>query len=478
MFNSLRFSLLIAMLTVAIVAIATTTILVGMNTRAEFGRYNDIVSSYQTARMEEVVLNYVEQPGLSGDSTASRQGAITGDNLSLIYLNPGNLRFFSIAEDNVEASNAPIAAAPDTTTSLSIVSGADGMIQVLDGDRQVGVYYAQPRNELSLIPAQMEFVRSINWSLMGAALLAALAAILLTFFLSRRILHPLAELTTAARQLEAGDQHQHIRSSRGEIGELARAFNAMAATLKRNEQLRRNMVSDIAHELRTPLTNVRGYLEAIQDDVLAPDQETIRLLHDETMLLNRLVQDLQELALAESEEIHFDIQPLQIEGKVEDSIRALQPSAQAQQIQLQMQPAPEKLPLVYADARRLAQIMRNLLNNALAYTAAGGKVEVKLLNRGDVVEIQVHDDGEGIDAAHLPYVFERFYRVDPSRNRATGGAGLGLAIVRQLVEAQGGEIDVQSKRGQGCCFRFTLPTQPAVQRKKNSAPGNEGLLKR
>jgi two-component system sensor histidine kinase BaeS len=253
-----------------------------------------------------------------------------------------------------------------------------------------------------------------------------------------------------------GELDQRVQiDSRDEIGELGRAFNHMADSLHTSEQLRRQMVTDIAHELRTPLTNIRGYLEAVRDGVLPAQPEVVDSLYEESMLLSRLVDDLQALALAEAGQLKLRLQTCGPAGLIERSVAGLgPPSADEPAVVVDV---PESLPAVQADPERVAQVLRNLVRNARQHTPPEGRVTIAARALPGWVEIAVRDNGSGIAAEHLPYVFERFYRADPARARATGGAGLGLAIVKQLVEAHGGRVDVDSAPGAGTTFRFTLP---------------------
>jgi signal transduction histidine kinase len=257
--------------------------------------------------------------------------------------------------------------------------------------------------------------------------------------------------------MEKGDLSQRVNvTSKGELGELANAFNVMAEGLTRLEKLRQNMVTDVAHELRTPLSNVSGYLEALRDGVVEPTPEAIASIHEEAMLLNRLVDDLQELAVAEAGQLQLVRQPVDIQGVVEKAALSLKGQAAEKGVSLATE-IPNDLPLVEADAERLGQVLRNLLKNAIINTPSGGKITVKAHTVDSQVEVSVEDTGLGISAEHLPYVFESFYRVDQSRARKTGGAGLGLAIVKQLVEAQGGQVEIDSQVNVGTKISFTSP---------------------
>ncbi|TEU17621.1 MAG: sensor histidine kinase, partial [Dehalococcoidia bacterium] len=257
-------------------------------------------------------------------------------------------------------------------------------------------------------------------------------------------------------RLGRGDLSQRVQlRGEGEVAALAQAFNTMAADLEHDEQLRRNLIADVAHELRTPLSNIQGYLEAIRDRVMKPNAATIGSLNEEVALLSRLVNELQELSLAEAGELKLVYQAEDITKLVKQAATHWQPQVAAKDISLSLD-LPDNLPLVNIDWQRVNQVLHNLLENAVAYTGRGGTITVAAAKQGDWIEVSVSDTGEGIPAGDLPNIFERFYRVDRSRARATGGSGLGLTIARRLVEAHGGKITVQSELGKGSRFSFTL----------------------
>jgi signal transduction histidine kinase len=449
MLYSLRVGLLLAMLTVAGVAIITITGFAGFSTRVEFSRYIEYAGALQDERIQEAVLTYWRnETNISPRIRIAppRSNAV----LTVSAEEDGRIYQLPVTVNDLDAL-------PYVPSVLNFETAPDGTVQVRDGDTTVGVLSINPADEMALIPAQIEFVQFVNRSLLLAAGLAGAAAIFLTLYLSRRIIQPIAALTRAAGRMERGDLSQRVQTNtQGEIGELAHAFNSMAETLNRNEDLRRSMVNDIAHELRTPLTNIRGYLEALQDGVVSADPETINLIYEETMSLNNLVQDLQELALAESGQLRYVRHPLSLHSLVDQTLTMLRRDVANRQITL-VADVPSNLPPVFADEKRVGQILRNLLNNAVIHTPEHGKIEVSAAARNSEIEISVKDNGEGIDPDHLTRIFERFYRVDPSRSRSTGGAGLGLAIVKQLVEGHGGGVRVESEHGMGSKFIFTLP---------------------
>jgi two-component system sensor histidine kinase BaeS len=280
---------------------------------------------------------------------------------------------------------------------------------------------------------------------------------LFTFFLSRRISAPIKALTLASKRLGQGDFSQRVNiNDKSEVGELAQTFNSMASDLERAEKLRHNLVADVAHELRTPLSNVRGYLEAVHDGVIKPDADTIRSLNEEAILLSRLVDDLQELSLAEAGELKLVCQAEDIAELINQTVAVVQPQAVAKGLSLSID-LPDKLPVVNIDSQRIRQVLRNLLENAVTHTAKGDAITVSVRQQGSWVEVSVADTGEGIPNEDLPNIFERFYRVDKSRARATGGSGLGLTIAKRLVEAHGGKIEAQSEPGKGSRFSFSVP---------------------
>jgi signal transduction histidine kinase len=300
------------------------------------------------------------------------------------------------------------------------------------------------------------FGLAFDLRLLIAAFAAGLVALALTWWLSRRILDPIGALTLAAGRLGSGDLSSRVPvRSADEIGELSRAFNAMANDLARQESLRRTMMSDVAHELRTPLTNLRCQIEAVEDGLLPASPETVHSLREEVLLLSRLVEDLQTLAVAEAGKLALERAPIAVRDLVDgalDSFRAV-----AAERGLTLTNSVPETPAVNADPTRVGQVLRNLLSNAVTATPHGGAVDVSARADGRLVTVEVRDTGPGIAPEHLPHVFERFYRADPSRARATGGAGLGLAIVKGIVEAHGGSVAVASEPGRGAAFRFTLP---------------------
>lgn len=326
-------------------------------------------------------------------------------------------------------------------------------------DRQVGFieFGPAPEGEEPDDPQVSNLVSSLNAYLLWAGVAGGLGGVVLASLVSRQILAPVKALGTAANRLGRGDLS--IRAdTRGpaEIQELADSFNRMAGSLQSAEAQRRSLVADVAHELRTPLANIQGYLEAVRDGLLEPDEQTIDTIHGQVLHLGRLVEDLRLLARAEGGSLPLDMEPDSLPEVVGRAVNAARPRAEANSIQLDYG-EPEEPVLALMDRTRIAQVVSNLLDNALQHTPEGGRVEVSLvLLEGDRVRVAVTDNGEGIPEEDLQRIFDRFYRVDSSRSRASGGAGLGLTIVKGLVEAHGGSVGAESPSHGGTRVWFEL----------------------
>ena len=285
-------------------------------------------------------------------------------------------------------------------------------------------------------------------------------AVPLVFAVSRRILRPVTALTDAAHRMQAGELDVRVDDrGRDEVADLARAFNRMAARLAETERLRKQMVSDVAHELRSPVTNLRCTLESIQDGLAVADRAAIDALHDETLFLQRLIADLEDLSRADAGQLAMRHERVDLGETIRRAAAATVMPSHGVDLRVDVAAG---VAAVSGDPDRLEQIFRNLLSNAARHTPAGGSIIVTAQAVRTDVEVTVSDTGAGIDPTHLPHVFDRFYRADESRARATGGAGLGLAIVRQLVAAHGGTVTADSAGvGKGATFVVTLPIAPA-----------------
>jgi signal transduction histidine kinase len=280
--------------------------------------------------------------------------------------------------------------------------------------------------------------------------------LLIGFLLAQRFINPLADVIAAARAVADGTLSTRVPvRGPGDLRALTDSFNHMADALERSDRERRAMLTDIAHELRTPLTVMRGRLEGIVDGVYPADVAHIAPVLEETYTLERLVDDLRTLTLAEARQLHFDLRPVDLGELAERAASLFDAEAQEKRVALAVK-IEAGLECVSADPQRLAQVIGNLLSNALRYAPEGGRIELLVRRVTDGVELCVADDGPGVPEADLPRIFDRFWRGDKARTRATGGAGLGLAIARQLVEAQGGALSAHNNSAGGLSVSLVL----------------------
>ncbi|MEE9198665.1 MAG: ATP-binding protein [Dehalococcoidia bacterium] len=452
-FFSLQFRLIAAFTLVLALALGSVSLYVGFAAQREVDRFQQDVDEVRAARVEQLVSQfYAARRDWTGvQPTLEQVGSLYGWRI-VVSDTQGR-----IVGDSHRRFTAPI-----RETRL-----AKRLLPILSNGQKVGSV------EVALSDAPLEateppvsrLASALNRSLLWTGLTAAAGGILLVSLLSRRVLAPVRTLTLAAKRLGQGDLSQRVSiSAPDEIGEMGRTFNSMAEGLERAERQRRSLVADVAHELRTPLSNIQGYLEAVRDGLLRPDDTTMDNIHQQVLHLTRLVEDLRLLALAEAGTLRLELAPDSLEDVLRRSVEAIRPRAQARHVSVSLE-IPSRLPLVRMDRTRIAQVVGNLLDNAISHTPQGGSVTVSAEQTEAAAKVTVADTGKGIPAEDLPQVFERFYRVDPSRARATGGAGLGLTIAKQLVEAHGGTIRAESTPGKGSRFIFELPLA--------QAPGNE-----
>jgi signal transduction histidine kinase len=451
MIHSLRARLLLVLVLVLVVMVGGIALVSTQVTRLTFRGYEARRGVLRDHRFQGFLAEYYDHRGewTGIQAELERVGQVTGERVVLAD-NTGRV----IADSAGALIDQPVDRSWGTSPAPVLHDGAP-----------VGALYVGPTAGPEM-PSGEGFLVTVNRALLIVAVAAGVGAALLILGLSRRILAPVAALTVAAGHMAAGDLTQRVEIvSRDEIGDLARAFNGMADGLARLEQVRRNMVTDVAHELRTPLTNIRGYLEALRDGVVEPEPCVIESLRDEALHLSRLVGDLQDLSLAEAGRLKLNRRPVALVDTVDRAVAATSPRGQPGRVTVSTD-LPEDLPHVDIDPERARQVLTNLVENALAHTGPGGSVTIGARvipseagggEDAQWVAVSVLDTGTGIRTDDLPYVFERFYRADPSRSRATGGAGLGLAIAKQWVELHGGRIWVESETGQGSRFSFTVP---------------------
>jgi len=441
--HRLWFRLALTFAVIILVTVGTIYLFVSERTGAEIERYEKITAQYRSDQVRSSLYVHYWGQNRSWESVqpvVTQTARLSGTHIILVATN-----------------GTVIGDSKGELLGMNYTDSSESPLELTWNQKLIGRAYITPDLAAEPYVTFRKLSASTSRFLLVGGLVAIAIALLLIFVLSRRITSPIGVLAKAARRLGRGDLSQRVQlRGEGEVATLAQAFNSMATGLEHAEQLRRNLIADVAHELRTPLSNIQGYLEAIRDGVMKPDAATIRSLNEEAALLSQLVNELQELSLAEAGELKLVYQTEDITKLLKQAVTPWQPQLAAKEISLFLD-LPDNLPLVSTDWQRVQQVLHNLLENAVAYTGRGGTITVTAAKQGDWVEVSVSDTGEGIPAEDLPNIFERFYRVDKSRAKVTGGSGLGLTIAKRLVEAHGGTITVQSELGKGSRFSFTLP---------------------
>ena len=290
-------------------------------------------------------------------------------------------------------------------------------------------------------PAHEMFVGSIHRYLIWASLAAAILAVLLSFIMTRKALSPLTRMTNITKEIAAGNFNTRIpATTQDEVGQLTQAFNHMAESLDKLERLRRSLMIDVAHELRTPLTNIRGYLEALNDGVLPASKKNITLLQEETMRLAALVEDVLQLAKADAVKNRLVLEPtdiVQMIRSVSQTIFSRFALEKNVKVDMDLGEGPVTISI---DAKQINRVIRNIADNAARYAPENGEVRIHLAHKNDAIRVSFANLAKDLRSADVPFLFERFYRGEKSRSREHGGAGIGLSIVKELIEAHGGTV--------------------------------------
>lgn len=445
--RSLTFKLSLAFFVVGIIGAVLVAILVGLRTRSEFDRF--LSEHDQTILVQALENYYAAQGSWAGvsdilardprlDFYSSRVALV--DAQHTVVIGHDNLVPGQQVNDNALAGSVPIRVRDQTVGFLLVTSFGDNPTDLTD-----------PRQAKEVFLDQVKRAAAIS------AGLAALIALILGIALARTLTRPLHELTTATRAMATGrlDQQVAVRS-RDEIGALAASFNQMSTDLARASHLRKQMTADLAHDLRTPLSILGGYTEGLQDGRLQATPAMYSLMHEEVEHLQRLVEDLRLLSLADAGELSLNRRAVDPAALVERTGLAYMVQAEAQGLALRVEAA-DNLPSIMVDTDRITQVLNNLVSNALRHTSAGEIVLSASAENGSV-RLKVRDTGSGIPQDDLPFVFDRFYRADKSRQRTDdNSSGLGLAIAKAFIEAHHGLISVESLPGRGTTFTITFP---------------------
>jgi signal transduction histidine kinase len=462
--GSLQLRIFAAMAIVCIATLLAVGFFSARDTTLQFEQFSSDRDSALVARLQHLLTNdYEKNRNWSGVQPQLQQIGRQEQIGILLYSMQGKL----LASSLPDLVNARMSFLPTGEREVRLQRGASGRLSedilrfqgpaatVSFGGRAVGELFVLPHIDAPPL-AVAPLIAGVNRSLWRAIAIALLVALLASIVLARSIAQPLVALRKAAQKIAAGDLHVRVPvTGGGELAVLSRSFNALVDEIERTENLRRQMVGDVAHELRSPLTNVMAQIEAIQDGHLEPGA-AMASIHDEALGLARLVDDLRDLSLADAGQLTLHAQPMSVRDAIEHTVRNANLAGPTQRVDVRSE-LPLDVPDAFADPIRVRQILQNLTENAIRCSADGGVVRIGATATDTAVQIFVGDDGCGISAEEVPKIFERFYRVDRSRARSTGGAGLGLAIVKQLTELQGGSVSVESSIGVGSRFCVTLP---------------------
>ena len=440
--HSLSYKFTLALIAVSLIGIAFVAVYASQVTQQEFARF--LFGQDQKGLIAELGEIYRANGGWNNiDRTTLRA---LSKNQS--YGTP----FAVVNTDGIVVIASPRFPLDTRVSQLEISSG----IPIEMDNKPIGIVISSAPRVLPLKPIMESFSKAINQSLLLGGLIAVGLSLLFGLIFSHTLTRRLSELSKAANAIAKGELTRKVKvESKDEIGELALAFNQMSAELERSRELRRQMTADIAHELRTPLSIILGRAETLAEGMLPPNQEVFKVIHQEALRVNHLVEDLRLLSLSDAGELPLEKRTIDVSSLLEDIRITHQLSAEQKGVALQTSRA-ENLPSIMADPDRLKQILANLIENALRYTPSGGVIQLSANAEGQGVVIRVRDTGAGIPKDEIAHIFDRFYRGDKSRDRDKGGSGLGLAIVNSLVSAHGGSINVTSQPGEGTTFIIWL----------------------
>jgi two-component system sensor histidine kinase BaeS len=466
----LTWKLILAFLLVSLFGIVVIVAFTQIATDREFNKF--INDRYQAELVTQLGDYYTEHRTWDG---VEQSFARFGGNHSA--LDGNRPLFFSISDANGKIIIAGFDhSVGEVLSTDELATGAQIQVE----NETVGILLLKTPPDRN--PLESEFLRRLNDSIFLSAIGAVFLALILGAILSRTVTRPIRELTSATHAMANGDLNQQVPvRSHDEIGELAAAFNKMSGDLARSFNLRKQMTADIAHELRTPLSLIIGHAEGVHDGVLKPTRENFEIIREEAERLEHLVNDLRTLSLADAGELSLNFQPVEINKFIGDihthHLYQFNQKRISLDVSTPLNTGVEPAPVIPGastlrhslrsqddaslnasiDQVRFTQVLTNILDNAFHYTPEGGRVVIAARQSGDQVEIAIQDNGPGVTAEEATRIFERFYRIDPSRTRDDGGSGLGLAIAKSIVEMHKGKIWAESEKGKGLKVVIQIP---------------------
>ncbi|AKL93988.1 signal transduction histidine-protein kinase BaeS [Clostridium aceticum] len=472
MFNKLRTRLILMTLGGAAFSIFLVSIITNVTVLSRFEAY---MQREQENRVEEVIRLIEESYTVNGGWTEATIYNINVSHLihtfdieikdeqnNIVYTHYMENNMIQMHNQMMDRMGHPMMGRGSRGTMGQNLRGENYIVEnheAFSYDKKIGTIAIGHIGPFQVSEREIEFTRGINRSILYSAIISILSAILLGMYSSRIFLKPILRITRAANYIREGklDTKVEISNNIVELQELSSSINHLANSLNSQQLLRKRLTSDISHELRTPLTILQSHIEAISDGIWEPTQDKLDICKSEVVRLIKLVEELKHLTDIESHRLNLELQEYSLSRDLEEVLESLAIKFQDKRIKIDSNI--QKDVQINGDKDKIKQALINVLSNALKFTNPGGSVNVDLVKEKGMIKITIDDTGIGIDGNEIPYIFERFYRSDESRSRKTGGAGIGLTITKNLIEAHGGKITVESEKGKGSKFSIILPKE-------------------
>ncbi len=470
--NKLSLKLTGTILLVVVICMGLMAYMVNTITASEFDRYVSQGNMSHTRQIADELGKFYSEHGQWTGVDTILGGLVWSNNSRIVLTDKSGLIAGDSGDDWLGSYSADIGLSNGT---IITVSGENaGVVFVLvstQGNTQGsghmgghGGWQSVNNADTVLDSSQQDFLKQVNKSIWIAAIIGIAVALILGLFLAQYLIKPIKALTVGARHIAKGNLKYRVKvTANDEIGELATTFNSMVSELEKNNERQRQLMADIAHELRTPLTVIGGTVDGMIDGVFPNDSERLGTIKEQTATLTRLISELRDISLAETGQLKLKKTRIDISQLVKNAAIKFKAAANEKGIDLKVTET-DGLPQLNIDSFRIEQVINNLLTNALRYTPDGGviSVQIEIKNRNPKFDekhilISIKDSGEGISPEHLPYIFDRFYRVKSSRSRDGGGTGLGLSIAYRMVQAHNGRLWAESKPKGGSIFYIALP---------------------